>query len=210
MEERVECIVELTEENKDVRVSISTEESLVENCISIFNMIIGCVMEANAEFFHSIKPQFFIFDPSQEDSYLDNSNLFAMRDVERILMSSEKKQAVLSVNGNREMKRSNFSCFRYLTLWNILFPIDTVSVLDYLKDVVRSLFLLGLNLDIPESIIEAIKENFPTDISRSRMEMVRWWISSQDPPCWWKLVQALRVVERGDIADAIETKYSEY
>ena len=82
IEEGVECMVELVNGNKGVAVITNSKESNRENCVSVFQRIISCVMEAKEEFCHSIRPQFFFLDPSQSADYLHEDYLFAMRDME--------------------------------------------------------------------------------------------------------------------------------
>ncbi len=203
MKEGVECLVELVSSSQVVVITKS-QEDLVENCVGVFSRVISCVMEAKAEFCHSIKPAFFLHDSTDSASYLSESNLFAMHDVEETLCFPQGGEAVVSVDGKGVLRRKRILCLRKLTHWDSLFPLDFSLVLHHLKDIVKELFELGLNLDIPPSVLEALHMNFPTDIKRSRREMVREWMSSSlDPPCWWHLVLALRVVERGDIANAI-------
>ena len=87
MEEGVECMVELVNGNKGVMVITHSEDDAKENCISVFHDVISCVMEAKAKFCHSIRPQFFLLNPSQSADYLHEDNLFAISDVERVLAS---------------------------------------------------------------------------------------------------------------------------
>ena len=65
LKEGVECMVELVG-NKRLVVITKSEEDTAENCISVFNRVISCVMEAKAEFCHSVKPQFFLLDCTDE------------------------------------------------------------------------------------------------------------------------------------------------
>ena len=58
-------MVELVNGSKGVVVITSSIEDAKQNCVSVFKRIINCVMEAKEDFCHSIKPQFFLFDPSQ-------------------------------------------------------------------------------------------------------------------------------------------------
>ena len=209
MEEGAECMVEMVNGNKGVVVITKSEQDFMENCNSIFNSIISCVMETMKEFCHSITPQFFLLDSSKEGDYLSEDNLFTMSDVERVLTSSYRKEVVISVTGKRKMKRSKLLWLRALTHWNSIFPIDFISVFGYLRDIVAELFVLGLHLNIPQSVLEAIKRDHLLDTSGQRTELVRKWMSSSlDPPCWWHLVEALRKINWGALANEIEEKYS--
>ena len=210
MEEGVECMVEMVNINKGVVVTTKSEDDLIENCISVFDSIVSCVMETMKEFCHSIRPQFFLLHSTKEDEYLSEDNLFDITEVEEVLISAGGREVVISKTGKGMMKRTNLLCMRKLTHWNSLFPFDFPSILHHLKNLVRKLYDLGLELEIPRGVLEAIEEDYPTDTDRRRRELVRGWMnSSLDPPCWWHLVEALRKIDMGAIANEIEEKYSE-
>ena len=206
MEEGVECMVEMV--NKRMVIITKSKQNLIENCISVFNSIVSCVMETMKEFCHSIGLQFFLLDSTSEDDYLSEDNFFAMSDVERVL--TERKEVIISITGKKSMERSKLLCMCMLTHWNSLFPIELRTILHHLKNLVRELYDLGLELDIPQGVLDAIEEDHPQDAKRRRRELVRGWMhSSLDPPCWWHLVEALRKIDMGAIANEIEEKYSE-
>ena len=209
MEEGVECMVELVNcdgNSNGVVVITRSDREMAENCIKVFNSIINCVMQAKAEFCHSIKPEFFLVDSAKASSYLEEDRLFAMSDVEGVLNSLEGKAQVVSITGTRAMKREEIVCLRKCTHWDNLFPVDFST--DHLRDVDRDLYSLGLHLQLPANHLRAIELDFPTDTDRRRRELVwRWLSSSQDPPCWWRLVQALKKIDHNVSALEIETAY---
>ena len=208
MEEGVECMVELVDDKKGIAVVTKSEEDQVENCISVFNRIVSCVMEAKAEFCYSIRPQFFLLDPTTSADYLHKDNLFALCDVKKVL--NEGKDVVISVTGNVRLNRSKIICLRNFTFWNDLFPLDFASVLSYLQDVVRDLYKLGISLRLPQGKLDAIEADFPTDTEKRRIRLVRVWMSSSpDPPCWWLLAQAMEQVNRA-LAYQIKQQHSKY
>ena len=220
-EQGVECLVELVNANKEVVVlakiipckiengtPIGSNKNRAEFCASTFTRIISCVMEAKAEFCHSIRPQFFLLDSINETDYLYPDNLFAMSSVERILASPEGKEVIVSVTGMRHMEISKLLCMRKLTHWYSLFPIDLTSVLYHLKDIVPELFDLGLYLNMPLNFLKTLEANFPTDVNRRKTELVLEWMnSSLNPPCWCHLVQALRKIDRSAIADEVTKEH---
>ena len=213
MEEGVECMVEMVDINKGPGVVVITrsEQDTVENCICVFNSIVSCVMETMKEFCHSIRPQFFLLDSTQQDDYLSDDNLFSISKVKKVLISSKGKEAVISKTGKRIMKRSRLLWLHKLSHWNSIFHIDFTSVHFHLKTIVKELFDLGLQLDIPSSVLEAIEVQYPTDVDRQRRELVRKWMSSsQDLPCWWHLVEALKKIGKRGIADEIEEECGEW
>ena len=209
-EKGVECMVELVDDSKGVVVITKSVKDRTEICISVFNDIICCVMEAKAEFCHSVRPKFYLLDSTDQSDYLDKDNLFPMSEVEKTLVSPEGREVVCSVIKTRFMERSKLTCMRKLTHWDNLFPIDFGSVLHYLKVIVRPLSDLGLHLKIPQGVLEAIELNHPSDADRRTREVVRAWMSSSlDPPCWWHLVEALKAIGKKATANEIEEEHSE-
>ena len=207
VEEGVECTVEMVNDNKGIVVITKSEEDLLENCVSVFNSIVSCVMEAKAEFCYSIRPQFFLTNPITSTDCLIEDNLFSLTDVERVL--AEGKEVVLSMTGKMRLKCTQITCLRNFTFWNDLFPLDSASVLHYLNNVVRELFKLGIYLGLPSSKLDAIEKDFPTDTDRRRIQLVRVWMSSSpDPPCWWLLAQALEQVDHRALAQRIKRQHS--
>ena len=209
-EEGVECMVELVDDSKGVVVITKSVKDRTEICISVFNDIICCVMEAKAEFCHSVRPKFYLLDSTDQSDYLDKDNLFLMSEVEKTLVSPKGKEGVRSVTKTRFMERSKLTCMRKLTHWDNLFPIDFGSVLHYLKDIVKPLYDLGIHLKISRGVLEAIEMNYPYDASRRTREVVRAWTSSSlDPPCWSHLMEALKEIDHGATAKEIEKEHSE-
>ena len=209
MEEGVECMVELVDDKKGIVVTTRSKDDRRENCVSVFNRIISCVMEAKAEFCYSIRPQFFLLDPTTSAHYLHKENLFALCDVMRVL--NEGKEEVLSLTGITGLDRSKIVFLRNFTFWNDLFPLDFTSVLPYLKNVVLSLYELGIHLHLPQGKLDAIEADFPTDTEKRRLRLVRVWMSSSpDPPCWWLLAQALEQVDHRVLAHQIKQQHSKY
>ena len=209
MEEEVECMVELVKGRKRLVVITKSKEDTTENCISIFNRVISCVMEAKLEFCHSIKLQFFLLDSTDGAvGYLSKDHQFAMSEVEEALAYSEGKHWIMSVSGRRRMDISKLYYMCMFTQWVNLFPIEFKSILDYLVDIVSDLYDLGLYLGIPLGVLSTIEANFPTDIDRRRREIVRKWMSSTEgPPCWWHLVEALERLNYGVLVKHIHNEH---
>ena len=209
MNEGVECMVELVGANKEVVVITKSTKDRAENCAAVFNDIVSCVMEAKAEFCHPVRLEFFLLDSTSEADYHSADNLFAMTDVEEVLTSAEgRAEVVVSRTGKRQMERSKLLCLRNFTLWYSLFPMDYKSVLHYINDIVRELYMLGLHLGIPKGILDAIEADNRNDVCKMRRELVKGWMSSSlDPPCWWHLVNGLRGAKWSVLADKIATEF---
>ena len=204
----MDCMVELVSGSQGVVVFTESCKDRSVNSTSIFTNVVSCVMEAKAEFCHSIKPQFFLLDSSAESDYLNGDHQFAVSDVERALECPEGREVIISVSGRGEMELSKLQCMRKLTLWDYLFPIEFGAVLRVLKVVVREVFDLGLILGAPREFLETLEEDFPSDVKRRRRELVRWWMSSsRDPPCWWALVNALKGIAKSSLADEIKIEH---
>ena len=214
MEEGVECMVELVNGIKEVVVITKSTLDRAQNCTIVFSRIITCVMEAKAEFCHSIKPRFFLLDctdTNQEGNYLNEDKLFAMSDIETILTCPEKegKEVIVSISGKRQMEHLKLLSLCILTHWHSLFPIDFLSVHHLLKNVVDKVYDLGLELKVPYHTLEELETNFPTDVVKRRREMVKGWMSStHHPPCWWHLVQALKRIGMNALAEEIQREHS--
>ena len=209
MKEGVECTVQLVDGNKRLVVITKGQEDTAENCFSVFNRVISCVMEAKAEFCHSIKPQFFLLDCTDEAvDYLSEDHQFAMSEVEEALTHFEGNNWIPSVSGKAKMNCSKLLYMRMFTHWGNLFPIDFNSILDHLANIFRDLYDLGRYLGISRGILDAIDVDFPTDTSRRRRELVRGWMSStQNSPCWWHLVQALERIDERVLAKKIQKEH---
>ena len=193
-EEGVECEVDI-DISKEIVVSICSKQQS-KKALTVFNSIINCVMEAKAEFCHSIQLKCFLLD---KVGCLSEDNLFQIEDAERILM--EQNEEIISVRGDTMMSSSKLLHIR-CTFWDSLFPLDEQSVLQYIEDLVDEWFQLGEHLELPYPALRAIESDFPNSVRRRKLEMVTMWLSSSHshPPCWWSLVKALQ--EMGENASA--------
>ena len=210
LEKGVECMVELVNGNKDVKVTTKSIKYHVQNCTDVFSRVISCVMEAKAEFCYSITPQSFLFDCTHEDGFLNEDYMFSTHEVERALAQS--REIVISISGKRQMELPTYLSSLIFTHWHTIFPIDFVSVLHLLENVeVDKMFELCLNLFIPYHKVEALEINFhrPTDKGLMRREMVKEFMSfTHHPPCWWHLVHALKRMNMTLLAKEIQRKHS--
>ena len=209
MEEGLECVVELVNANKEIVVFARGKEDAMENIATIFNQVVSCVMEAKEEFCHSIKPEYFIFDPLDKYVHPSDNNLFSLRSVEKFLISPEGKKILVSINMKSTMEIKKLLIFRKFTHWSTIFPISLVGVLNYIKVLATELVYLGDSL-IPQDI-NTIEANCRQDAGRMRRELVKSWLSSsQESPCWWHLVQALEEVDRSALAKQIKEDHSKW
>ena len=193
-EEGVECEVDI-DISKEIVVSICSKQHS-KKALTVFNSIISCVMEAKAEFCHSIQLKCFLY----KVGCLSEDNLFPIEEVEKVLRDG--KNSVLSVGGDVLMYSSQLLHIGS-TFWGSLFSLDEKTVLKYLHEIVRKWFKLGLYLDLPKITLDAIEYNHHKDVERCKIEMVATWLSTchSHPPCWWTLVKALQQVQ--DNASAV-------
>ena len=207
MMEGVQCRVEVVKSSRAVVVRVESVDKQGEaHCAAIMMKLVKCVMEAKAEFCHSMKPSYYLLDSVSEAHCLDHDNRFAMEEVEAMLASQEKN-VVVSVEGKKVMPCSKVLWLRKLVHWYTLFPIAFSDVLDGLGNIVSETYDLGLQL-LPYNAIETVQVNHPNDVKARKREVVKEWLDSTSTlPCWWHLVQALRTIERPAIAAAIEEKH---
>ena len=206
MREGVECIVEIVHDNRGVVIRVNSESGKTEVCATVIKELIQCVLEAKAEFCHTVRPQFFLLNSTSEADYLNPDNLFAMSEV-HLALTSEGLDVILSAEGKGKMKCSKVLWMRKLTHWDSLFPITIQTVLHSLKNIVGKTDDLGEQL-VPHHVYETVRANFPTDVKRRKEVFLKKWMnSSQAPPCWFSLVSALRKIERPRIAEEIEKEH---
>ena len=211
MEEGVECTVELVDVGKSVVVVLRGEKRQnYEKYGNIMFSIVSCVMEAKAEFCHSIQPDFFLLNSTDEDDYLNEDNLFSMYFVERVLMSPEGKENVINTSSKR-MNCDKVMYMRRLMYWSSLFPIDFPPVFQLLEGVSAKWYVLGLHLHLPKNKLDVIEEENPKSVENCLREMVSAWMHfSPDPPCWWHLILALREIGKGGLTTEVESKCGEF
>ena len=210
MREGVECEVELVHDSRGVVIRVISKTDEAEDCVTIIKYLIQCVMEAKADFCHTVKPEFFLLNSTSEADYLNPDNLFSMSEVNKALIS-DKKKFIFSSEGKGEMKRSKVLWLHKLTFWENLFPIAIEDVYHYLKNIVSETYDLGMYLDLPYHVLQAIQVDFPTDVKRRKTELVKGWMNnSLAPPCWYTLVSALRKIDRPKMAEEIEKEHSEF
>ena len=210
MEEGVECTVELVDVSKSVVVVLRGKRQNYEKYGKIMCSIVSCVMEAKTEFCHSIQPDFFLLDSTDEDKYLNEDNLFSMYFVERVLMSPEGKEDVINTS-IKTMSCEKVMYMRQLTYWSSLFPIDFPPVFQLLEGVSAKWYVLGLHLHLPKNKLDVIEEENPKSVENCLRGMVSAWMHfSLDPPCWWRLILALREIGKGGLTTEVESKYGEF
>ena len=203
----MDCMVELVNGSKGFVVFSKSSEGRAEECITVFTNVVSRVMVAKAKFCHSIKPQFFLLDSSAESDYLNEDHQFAVSEVESALVEGNPV-AISEGRGRGKLELSKLQFMRKLTHWNSLFPISLNSILPFLCEVDEKLTKLGVSLGVPSAFVRSLKTEFPFDVEERTMGLVqRWMSSSQDPPCWWTLAQALRDSELSTYAEHIEREH---
>ena len=95
----MECEVDV-DISKEIVICICSKQQS-KKTLTVFNSIISCVMEAKAEFCHSIQLKCFLLD---KVGCLSEDNLFQIEDAERVLM--EQNEEIVSVRGDTMMSSS--------------------------------------------------------------------------------------------------------
>ena len=150
----VECEVDVYS-RKEVVVSVRSKKCHSKEALTVFNSIISCVMEAKAEFCHSIQLKCFLLD---KIGCLSKDNLFLIGEVEEALRDGDN--SVLSFEGGALMYSSQLLLVE-CTFWGSLFSLDEKTVLKYLHKIVGKWFKLGVYLDLPETDLNIIEYNHP-------------------------------------------------
>ena len=208
MEEGVECTVELVNGSKAIVVVVNSDKDSVENCVHVFNKIVSCILKAKAEFCHLIALDFYLLGSAEGAEDLREDNLFSMREVEEVLKTPGKKAAV-SINGKKFLKKENIVHLYPLTFWYDLFPLDSVQVLTVLEEVSARVYMLGVYLGVPKNRMDIIEQSASMDQRTTGMVRV-WMNSSEEPACWWHLVQALKKIKETQLAKKIQTEHGKF
>ena len=88
----------------------------------------------------------------------------------------------------------------------LFFPITIVQILASIEDVVTEWELLGLNLDLSNSVLDSINaDKAHCDIQSKKKAMIAAWMGSS-PACWWLLVKALEKIGMNFAAGVIRNK----
>ena len=75
-----------------------------------------------------------------------------------------------------------------------------------LSDVVGKWRDLGIELEIPSGKLDAIKDDHGS--SKQRLTaMLEWWLSKYPKKGWKDIVDALRAIDKEDVADIVQQKY---
>ena len=206
----VECMVELKKTSTEVAVLTRAEKDLAELCMHTFDDVTSCIIKTKGEFCHSVKPELFLLNSTDEPDCLKDDNLFAMSEVSKAL-SSPPEEGIRSVTRRKRFPKDHLFFLRKFSLWQTLFPIAIQDVLHYSKDIVRDTYDFGLYLNLPLHVLEALQVNFPTDVIRMKREVVKEWMSSsQTPPCWYTLAEALRTVGKVNMAAQVQEEHGEF
>ena len=66
MREGVECEEELVHDSRGVVIRVISKTDEAEDCVAVIKNLIQCVIEAKAEFCHTVKPEFFLLNSTSE------------------------------------------------------------------------------------------------------------------------------------------------
>ena len=65
-------------------------------------------------------------------------------------------------------------------------------------------YILGIKLNLPQSILATIEANHPRDIDRCRLEMLTKWLQMTPTASWSDIVQALYEMNLHSLAQKVQ------
>ena len=68
-------------------------------------------------------------------------------------------------------------------------------------------YLLGIQLEVPDTKLDELEKNYPNDSDRCRTGAVKWWLRNHPKASWTVLVEALEAMKEFGVAKAIKMKY---
>ena len=92
---------------------------------------------------------------------------------------------------------------------SILQPPSLVDLTNALSNVAANWEQLGLQLHIPPDELNIIKVNNPQNARQCMSATLQWWQAKHPEQGWTEVWDALRMIERNDIANEVATKYRE-
>ena len=95
----------------------------------------------------------------------------------------------------------------YLVTLNVfnLGGVDLSEMLSELKEVIIEWFMLGIYLDITPEILKIIQAEWETEEHRQLNMLIKW--SDKEEPTWEKLIHALIMIKKYNVATNIAIKY---
>ena len=100
---------------------------------------------------------------------------------------------------------------QFIRCWCFCLTVPATPTLKQLKKALKSVsdwHSLGIYLDLKTHQLDAIEKNHHGDNERCRTEMLNAWLNSTTTPTWEAIVEALRQMEQGGVADNIQKKYN--
>jgi hypothetical protein len=92
-----------------------------------------------------------------------------------------------------------------------LFPISADDILKYIVSIVENWEELGMQLSVPQHILDEIRVNNPRNVVACKTQMISKWMDREllaTPHCWWSLVKAAKDMDENVIAQKIENDHS--
>ena len=105
---------------------VGVTKTMKVHCCSIFSAIVQKVLEAKAEFCHSVTLRSYLIDPDElsktQLSSLDTSKLhkYAMSDVKRVLIEDKPSVRSSDEYGSKMLPANKLYYIKYYTMWSKL------------------------------------------------------------------------------------------
>lgn len=65
-------------------------------------------------------------------------------------------------------------------------------------------YVLGIKLNLPQSVLATIEVNHPRDVERCRLEMLTKWLQRTPTASWRDIVQALYEMNLNSVAQRVQ------
>ena len=69
-------------------------------------------------------------------------------------------------------------------------------------------YVLGIKLNLPQSVLTTIEVNHPRDVERCRLEMLMKWLQRTPTASWRDIVQALYEMNLNSVAQRVQRVHS--
>ena len=116
MSEGVECIVEIVNESKGVVAVVKSREKHAYECVRMLTLIIDQIINAKAEFCHSVSLEFFIMDSDDPSSFSNANTLYETKKIKHSLENTDHN-VVFSASGHNtldlERVKRTITCHTY-------------------------------------------------------------------------------------------------
>ena len=84
-----------------------------------------------------------------------------------------------------------------------------LELIDALSEIAANWYDLGMRLGVPIATLDAIRETNKHVVGDCLREMLKWWMGKHPERGWSDIIHTLREMNRNDVADEVQTRYTE-